>query len=280
MSILRIKDALGRWIKIVSIKGDKGDEGKPGKVQDVKVNGTSVVGSDGVANIQQSGGGGAVNDVKLDGVSCVTDGVANVPIASTSAPGVVIVDTAMGTSMNSSKKICVVQASNSNIDARNNGYRAVTSNNLDYAVKAALCDGKGAAYTDAEKAAARLRLGIDAYVEAKIREILGTAKWKVTWKDYVDYSGEDPDREDYWTVQGRTLNVSFKSNGTAYSSLTFHEPPELMKYGTTEVWQYEVYWHNPAYKICVFDSDPRGLFLGDWAYFLNANALSIEQIYE
>ena len=38
---------------------------------------------------------------------------------------------------------------------------AITPTNLDYAVKAAMCDGKGAAWTDAEQKAARERMGLD-----------------------------------------------------------------------------------------------------------------------
>lgn len=44
---------------------------------------------------------------------------------------------------------------------RENGFRPIVSNNLDYAVKAAMCDGKGAAWTAAEQKAARERMGID-----------------------------------------------------------------------------------------------------------------------
>lgn len=46
------------------------------------------------------------------------------------------------------------------ITARNHPYAPIGPKNLDYAVKAALCDGKGAAYTETEKRAAQNRLGI------------------------------------------------------------------------------------------------------------------------
>ena len=39
---------------------------------------------------------------------------------------------------------------------------------LDYAVKAAMCDGEGAAWTAAEQAAARERMGIDDAIDAKL----------------------------------------------------------------------------------------------------------------
>ena len=52
-----------------------------------------------------------------------------------------------------------VIASNDMISKRNNNYCPVVPTNLDYAVKAAMCDGKGAAWTAEEQAAARERMG-------------------------------------------------------------------------------------------------------------------------
>ena len=46
-----------------------------------------------------------------------------------------------------------------NIDKRE-GYKPIVGTNLDYAVKAAMCDGKGAAWTEDEQVAARSRMGI------------------------------------------------------------------------------------------------------------------------
>lgn len=50
-------------------------------------------------------------------------------------------------------------ASDALISARS-GVRPVTASNVDYAVRAAMCDGKGAAWTAAEQASARERMGI------------------------------------------------------------------------------------------------------------------------
>ena len=54
----------------------------------------------------------------------------------------------------------VAPASESNIDGRNSSMPVVPTN-LDYAVKAAMCDGKGAEWTNEEKAAARDRMGLE-----------------------------------------------------------------------------------------------------------------------
>ena len=60
-------------------------------------------------------------------------------------------------------------ALNTQIDNRNASHFAIVADaHLDYAVKAALCDGNGAAWTAAEQAAARSRMGIDAAIDAKL----------------------------------------------------------------------------------------------------------------
>lgn len=72
-----------------------------------------------------------VKDVQVGGTSVLADGVANVPIASVT-----------------------------NIDSRASK-SVITPGNIDYAVKAAMCDGKGAAWTENEQKAARERMGVD-----------------------------------------------------------------------------------------------------------------------
>lgn len=103
-----------------------------------------------------------VNDVQVNGASVVTDGVANVPIATTAAGnhGVVAVSSTGGiTETNGSLYLY----NNTGWISDRYRYGAITNNNLDYAVKAAMCDGRGAAWTSAEQAAARTRIGLSAY---------------------------------------------------------------------------------------------------------------------
>ena len=90
-----------------------------------------------------------VQDVQMNGVSTVTDSIANVKFQSN---GGLLFDNTYG--------LRLQQAGLLNIDARSNKQMPVTSHNLDYAVKAAMCDGKGAAWTADEQAAARERMGI------------------------------------------------------------------------------------------------------------------------
>lgn len=90
-------------------------------------------------------GSGGISDVQVGGVSFVTDGVASVPLGT----GLSILSNAL----------YIVPASNNRINSRTN-YYPLTAYQLDYAVKAAMCDGKGAAWTSAEQTAAQERMGI------------------------------------------------------------------------------------------------------------------------
>lgn len=137
-------------------KGDKGDKGEPGA--------PGKDGSDATVtaeNIQTALGYAPVKDVQVSGTSILTNGVANIPKAGLGKLGLVACDQpwAGGLYVNPDGIMRIVQAPPTDIDARENPTRPVTGNNLDYAVKAAMCDGKGAAWTDVERLAALLRLG-------------------------------------------------------------------------------------------------------------------------
>lgn len=122
--------------------GEKGDPGEPG-----------APGSDAQAT-----------DVRINGKSITADGVADIPISGGSTIGVVMTDNESG---GFSTGLVTV---NNRLYLKNAAHVEITNrisrvpilaNNVDYAVKAAMCDGKGAAWTDAEKSAARERLGVD-----------------------------------------------------------------------------------------------------------------------
>lgn len=109
------------------------------------VNGKSLLGS---GNIEIEGGGGGVFDVTINGDSVVTDGVASFTA-----------NTSYGIGHNQ-VGFYVVSPSESDITGRKNGNRPIVVNRLDFAVKTAMCDGKGAAWTAAERTAALARLGL------------------------------------------------------------------------------------------------------------------------
>lgn len=100
-------------------------------------------------------------DVKINGESIVQDGVANIPIITgySNQFGLIRIETNYnGINVNSNGQISIADASKSHIDGRNSK-RAIVPTNMDYAFKAAMCDGIGAAWTSEEQAAARERMG-------------------------------------------------------------------------------------------------------------------------
>lgn len=121
--------------------------------------------------------GGSNLDVRINGESIVQDGVAEIPIANGtkygSSYGIVhfvagyCYGIETGTIKISDYKatdgIKLVDPQAFGIDRRmpqgSNGFGAIATNTFDYAVKAAMCDGKGAAWTADEQAAARERMG-------------------------------------------------------------------------------------------------------------------------
>lgn len=111
--------------------------------------------------------GGSNLDVRIDGESIVQDGVAEIPVANRdNVLGVIKTipyefwGTGVGADYNTGQ-LRLYPASEKNIDARQkSNVSPISVKNLDYAVKAAMCDGKGTAWTADEQAAARERMGV------------------------------------------------------------------------------------------------------------------------
>ena len=111
-----------------------------------------------------SGEGGASLDVQINGTSIVADGVANIPIASNTQLGVgktLSHAYGIGVSDDIFRTVC---ATESDISAKGSAYKPIVPKHLDYAVKTAMCDGKGAEWTSEEKASARDRMGINTWL--------------------------------------------------------------------------------------------------------------------
>ena len=96
--------------------------------------------------------GGDVTDVQINGESIVQDGVAEIPIAANQK---------LGLAQPTSEYRISVRVPNKPLEGYVTHY--VSNSSLDAAVKAAMCDGKGAAWTADEQAAARERMGINDY---------------------------------------------------------------------------------------------------------------------
>lgn len=129
--------------------GPQGPKGDPGSDASVTAE-----------NIQSALGYAPVKDVQVAGSSVLEGGVANVPVASDTVAGVVKTNSWEGTRMDSYGRVLVFPSTNNHVNTRVSN-TVLTPTNMDYAVKAAMCDGKGAAWTAAEQKAARERMGVD-----------------------------------------------------------------------------------------------------------------------
>lgn len=106
--------------------------------------------------------GGSNLDVRINGESIVQDGVAEIPISSHDTLGLVYTDNSDGGYttglMNQQGRLKVNTASIDDVNKRRLR-KEIDCSNFDYAVKAAMCDGKGAAWTAEEQASVRDRMG-------------------------------------------------------------------------------------------------------------------------
>lgn len=138
----------------VQAKLDNGDfvgpAGKPGSDASVTAE-----------NIQSALGYTPVKDVRLNDESLVQDSVAKVPIAGYNRLGVVKLDPAGFAAASVEGTLSLVPPTDAQISTHTHTQRPITPSCMDYAVKAAMCDGKGAAWTSVEQKAARERMGID-----------------------------------------------------------------------------------------------------------------------
>lgn len=145
----------------VAARGTQGIQGEPGPKGDQGPAGAK-------GDPGEPGSDATATDVRINGKSITADGVADIPIAGNGTPGVVGVHSLFGLAQGTTRNIYIVEANIIEINKRSSPYKPITPNALDYAVKAAMCDGKGAAWTVAEQAAARERMGIDSAIDAKL----------------------------------------------------------------------------------------------------------------
>lgn len=121
-------------------------------------------------NIQAALGYTPVKDVQVAGSSVLKGEVAVIPSATEAVAGVIRPYSWEGTKIDNSGRIGLFASTQTHIDNRISS-TAIVPTNLDYAVKAAMCDGKGAAWTEDEQKAARDRIGVNKAYEL-IEEIV------------------------------------------------------------------------------------------------------------
>ena len=137
----------------VQAKLDNGDfvgpAGKPGS--------DASVTSD---NIKTALGYTPVKDVQLNGESLVQDSMATIPLVGYNRLGAVQLDPAGFAAASVEGKLALVPPTDAQISTHTYTQRPITPSCMDYAVTAAMTDGKGPAWTAAQQAAARERMGI------------------------------------------------------------------------------------------------------------------------
>ena len=154
--------------------------------------------------------GGSNLDVRINGESIVQDGVAEIPISSHDTLGLVYTDNSAGGYttglMNQQGRLKVNTAGIDDVNKRRLR-KEIDCSNFDYAVKAAMCDGKGAAWTAEEQATARARIGaLDTQDMIDITEITMDAETlKYVFPSFADY---------------RILEISFSKTKKEIAGLT------------------------------------------------------------
>lgn len=165
----------GRFDGAPGEKGDKGDKGDPGvqgpqgekgpKGDPGEQGPKGNPGSDAsvtAENIEAALGYAPVKDVQVAGSSVLDGGVAKVPMADITIPGVIKTGNANESGIVFEDGVPKISfATDDQISSRNGQRKSIVCTNLDYAVKAAMCDGNGAAWTADEQKAARDRMGVD-----------------------------------------------------------------------------------------------------------------------
>lgn len=124
------------------------------------------VNEDGTFICEWADGGGSNLDVRINGESIVQNGTAEIPLCTkTKEAGLISIDTyssdgGLHRANNATGLIRIASATNNQIDERRNQFCPIVPETIDYAVKAAMCDGKGAMWTADEQTAARKKMGI------------------------------------------------------------------------------------------------------------------------
>lgn len=150
-------------------------------------------------------GGVASLDVQINGESIVQNGVAEIPVANANTHnlGLVRVNGGKGFSADADGTLRVIECTDDSLSKRYS--RIVSGNVIDKVVKAAMCDGKGAAWTAEEQAAARERMGA----------------WSGDWQIIMDETLAEQTQEISFKVPDDTKEmICFFKSGAALANTT------------------------------------------------------------
>lgn len=99
-----------------------------------------------------------VEDVQINGESIVENGIAEIPMMGTGKSGLIQFKNGYGLQL-IGNYLLVRGATETEITNRTGSRSPILASSIDHVVKSAMCDGKGAAWTAEEQAAARERMG-------------------------------------------------------------------------------------------------------------------------
>ena len=177
-------------------------------------------------------------DVQIDGKSIVQNGVAEIPLCTkTKGAGLISIDAypnngGLYRANNATGLIRIVSATNNQIDERRNQFCPIVPETIDYAVKAAMCDGKGVAWTADEQTAARERMGAwtgdwQIIMDETLAELTQEVSFEVPddTKEMICYfkSGAAPKADQVYlrtSNNGSSIAESFASFGGSLSNNT------------------------------------------------------------
>ena len=193
-----------------------------------------------IGNGGSSGGGTVVSgitDVKINDTSVVSGGVANIPVASVqNKHGLIQVKNAHGMMVTQEGYIYPMIACDTEIDNRTN-YRWITSKNVDYAVKTALTDGKGAEWTQEEKANARERMGVDV-LETNINMLNKALDTKLT-QPYINIEDKTTLTDsDFGLI--KDLEIKGKTTQIQYTGKNLLDVPQKISYDKSIIFDIDI----------------------------------------
>lgn len=100
-----------------------------------------------------------IKDVQINNQSIVIGNMARIPIAGINNLGVVKIDSDLGVKITTDGRLSLNPATNYIIDQHIDINAPITVGNMDYAIRASLCDGKQEEWSEKDQLAARSRIG-------------------------------------------------------------------------------------------------------------------------
>lgn len=246
MSVLKIKDQNGQWTDVLSIKGEKGDNGQDYVLTE---NDKQEIAQD-VAEMVDI----PVDDVQINGTSVVNNGVAEIPIATSSNLGAVQVINTYGLQSNYGN-IAIFKASTIDCQNGSSSFKPIVPSNQHEATFYGLAKSAGdttqsqssnavGTYTSEAKTAIKQMLGVKDDYDSLVVEVSGTDP-VITGKASYRYNCGELYTLSITPPETGTMDIIFTSGATP----TVLSLPNTVKMPT--------WWAgietNTTYEMCITD---------------------------